>query len=342
MIDAGDLTVDVVRGAGPWTQALNDLGRHDFFHTFDFHRASQGEGEGDPVALVARVAGKAAGFWPMLERAIEGSDATDLVSVYGYAGPLFAEDVDSGQVVTAMREAWARTGAVSLFSRMHPLFVDQLESDLRGKPSGEVVVINVSSDDTPPSGYRGSHRREINKLVEQGVTVDRRTDTEALALFVDIYHEQMNALGAGARYYFGEPFYKAMMATRDFHTDIFLASLDGEPAAAAMFVTTGDVMQYFLSGTRTAHRKLATNKLLIARAHERAIETGVTRIVLGGGVGGEKDALFKFKAGFSKSTAPFHLVREVLDTEAYARLCDERGIDAAATSFFPAYRVPTC
>ena len=97
-------------------------------------------------------------------------------------------------------------------------------------------------------------------------------------------------------------------------------------------------MQYYLSGTVSEYKKIAPSKSLIACAHELASDYGVKNIILGGGVGSSRDALFKFKEGFSKTTKPFFIIKKILNNEVYQQLCMMNKINPEATSFFPAYR----
>lgn len=62
---------------------------------------------------------------------------------------------------------------------------------------------------------------------------------------------------------------------------------------------------------------------------------------VGGGVGGAKDSLFSYKAGFSSGRHPFHTWRVVTHRAAYADLLAHRGLtpESVDTSgYFPSYR----
>lgn len=324
-----------------WRAALGEIGRHDFVHTFDFHEISAGNGEGDPVAFVVRDAsGKVLALWPALRRPIGGSTRHDLTSVYGYGGPVFGRRVDASRVIQAIFEEMRNSGAVSLFSRMHPLFVGEIEdTELRGERLSDVVVIPVISSDDPPQGYRGSHRREITKNIANGVSVADELSPESISNFKTIYDSTMRSIGARDYYIFDDTYYRHLMNARDFSIELLTAKINGVAISSALFVQTGDIVQYYLSGTLNDYRKLAPSKILIAEAHRRAVGRGIRHLVLGGGVGSAQDALFEFKAGFSDLHLPFHVTRKILDPEAYNSLCGQRGIDPAVSAFFPAYRV---
>ena len=335
------MQVELISNGEGWAEALDAMGGHDFAHTLDFHEIARDAGEGEPEAFVVRADdGRPSAFWPVLRRPILGTQSFDLTSVYGYAGPLVRLGSDAGEALDLVLAEMRRQGAVAVFSRMHPLFMDRLPEGRRGTALGDVVVIEVSEDRDVMKTYRGSHRREIVNAAKKGVTVRQEDGPAAAEAFHAIYHEAMTDLAADQYYFFDLDYLKAMALAGDFRTLLLFAELEGRKIAASMFVITGAVMQYYLSGSLSDFRRYAPAKAIIAEAHRIAAEIGVERIVLGGGLGAREDALFNFKRGFSSVTAPFHVTRTVLDADRYADLCRARGIDVEQERYFPAYRAP--
>lgn len=334
------MDVKVVSCKNQWKTVLNEIGRFDFVHTYDFHKASADNGEGEPLLFVASEAsGRVMGCWPTLKREIPCTNYVDLSSVYGYGGPLFAKDIEAGSVLDALWQGMAEFGAVSLFSRMHPLFVDSLEGEAdRGEQLGDVVVINVNPDEPHLPTYRGSHRREIVNAQKKGVMLEVDWDCTELKDFVGIYQDAMRDLNAREYYLFNMVYFQKIVAAQDFKVFIIFATFEGVKVAASMFIVTNDVMQYYLSGSDHAYRKFSASKAIIAKAHEVAGELGVRNIILGGGVGSERDSLFKFKAGFSNNFKPFYVVKKVLSAEVYQDLCQAKQVSPDTSGFFPPYR----
>lgn len=332
--------VDVVNEKGEWTKVLGEFPSHDFVHTYDFHRLSHLNGEGDPVMYVLRdVRGKPLLSWQALKRPIEGTDHVDLGSVYGYGGPLFSDSCDLSSRFSMLWRRMKDDGAVSLFSRMHPLFIDGINVEkLKGERLGDVVIIDVEDGEDVISRYRGSHRREIVNALKNGLKVTVDWDFKSIEAFYSIYRQSMLGLNASDYYMFSMDYFYRFVSCEDFKVFLIFADLNGEKISASMFVVTGEIMQYYLSGTVAAHRKIAASKAIIAKAHELASGLGVKKIVLGGGVGSEKDALFKFKSGFSKITKPFYITKKVLNDSMYKELCSARSVCARKSGFFPEYR----
>ena len=323
-----------------WHQVLVTLGEHDFVHTFDFHKASQENGEGCPVMFaLLDTHGQPTACWPTLKRDIPDTDFFDLTSVYGYGGPLFSKFTDR---LTALNQIWnkmSQSGAISLFSRMHPLFVEEIPDEaLRGQQLSEVVVIDVKQSNNLLASYRGSHRREIQNAQKLGVKIMADLECSNLLDFATLYRDSMQDLQASDYYYFSDDYFRSLKNSQEFKTFILFAELNGINIAASMFIITGKVMQYYLSGTVNSYRKISPSKVIISHAHELALQYGVEKIILGGGVGSAQDALFKFKAGFSDITKPFYVTKKILNQDAYNEICIQKKINPDQTAFFPAYR----
>ncbi|WP_145985954.1 GNAT family N-acetyltransferase [Sphingopyxis sp. EG6] len=333
------MLVDIIGGGHEWRSVLENIGHYDFAHSFDFHQISMARGEGEPLAFVVRDdKGAAVAIWPVLKRRIGDSDLFDFTSVYSYAGPLVAAGADGCAALAAIIEAMRHYGAVSLFSRMHPLFSSQLDPDFRGTVLGDIVVIDVGTDPDVTNGYRGSHRREIAKAHAKGVAVLVEAGPSAVGDFHAIYIQAMNKLDADNFYFFDLDYLKRLAESDDFRTFFLFATYEGRKIAASMFMVTGKIMQYYLSGSIFEFRQLAASKAIIAKAHALALKLGAEQIVLGGGVGSRQDALFAFKRGFSSLLFPFHVARHVLDEDRYTALCVAHGVSRESTQFFPAYR----
>jgi hypothetical protein len=334
------VTVEKVVDATRWREILGCLPAYDFGHTYDFHRISQINGEGEPVAfsVIDSVTGPR-GFWPLLRRPIVGTLDFDFTSVYGYAGPVFAANADPDETAALLISAIEKSGEVTLFSRMHPLCAGHLSKEHIGLKISDIVVIEVGDDEDVGRLYRGGHRREIVKSLDAGIQLEICEDKKIVDEFHDIYAEAMSALRADQFYYFDKTYITSMIESKDFDSIFITARLNGAPVSSSMFIVTGTTMQYYLSGTASGYRKLSPAKAIIAEAHKLAVKRGLQYLVLGGGVGAARDPLFEFKAGFSKLTMPFHVTKRTLNARRYAELRGSAGAPAD-TDFFPAYRAP--
>ena len=123
---------------------------------------------------------------------------------------------------------------------------------------------------------------------------------------------------------------------------LFVAESEGVVCSAAIFVHTGDIIQYHLSGSDPQYGRLAPSKLVLDQARLWGNTTGAEFLHLGGGVGSRADGLLLFKAGFSPLRHQFSTWKWIVQHGVYARLVDARrkwlGARAAqleTSSFFP-------
>lgn len=323
-----------------WKNVLTQMQSFDFVHTWDFHQLSSQNGEGSPAIFVLFDENeRALGCWPVLERPIGGTEYFDLNCVYGYGGPLFIKGIDIEIAINEFWQAMRAEGFVSLFSRMHPLYIEDIPiGHLRGEKLGDVVVVNVKSSAGDVQRYRASHRREIAKAENLGLKIHFDFGCESIKNFYEIYTKKMLDLGASNYYFFDLKYFEKLKEVNDFKVIIIYAKLDQEIIASSLFLITNNVMQYYLSGALNDFKKYFPSKLIIHYAHKLASSMGVEKLVLGGGLGSAADDLFKFKSGFSDDTLPFYVIRKVLNEDIYSELCQDKGFDPAKISFFPAYR----
>jgi lipid II:glycine glycyltransferase (peptidoglycan interpeptide bridge formation enzyme) len=121
--------------------------------------------------------------------------------------------------------------------------------------------------------------------------------------------------------------------------------LDHQIACAGIFTECCGILQYHLSGTKTEFLKQAPNKLMLDYVRFWAKERNNQVFHLGGGLGGAKDSLYHFKAGFSKERYPFLTMRLIMEQNKYFDLVKLRAQDLKIdpevllqSKFFPAYR----
>jgi lipid II:glycine glycyltransferase (peptidoglycan interpeptide bridge formation enzyme) len=97
-----------------------------------------------------------------------------------------------------------------------------------------------------------------------------------------------------------------------------------------------------LSGTSIEGRKYQPSKIILDYMIKWGIENKYSVLHLGGGVGGNADALYKFKKGFSSTDMKFSTIRMVVNEDIYQELSLRSGFSIDEISnlsdFFPIYR----
>jgi hypothetical protein len=339
-----------------WTELLERT-PHDIYHLPRYTALAAKHEGGAPAAFYGET-GRTAFLLPLLIRELPTDLVTaecrfDLISPYGYPGLLASDqnDADGAESFLAAFRARARERRmVTAFIRLHPFLCPPIEALRR---SGDCVrhpdVVYIDLRRSPEDRWkelRGNHRSGINRLKRAGF-VPVIDDWRYYDDFIAIYRETMSRVAAAEFYFFTDAYFEDLRAALDDQLHLFVIhSPTGEVAAAGLFTATRDIVQYHLGGTAGAYLRDAPSKLLFLAVSDWASESGHGILNLGGGVGGEGNSLFHFKAGFSRARAEYHTFRMVLDPEIYGHLVGQwrdRCVDPSASppDFFPLYRYCT-
>lgn len=331
------------RDRANWNRILSDFKEYDFGHTYDFHRISEYNGEGEAVIFAVRnSAGKYIACWPTLLREIEGTEFYDLGSVYGYSGPLINDPAQAEESISAIYRRMKEQGVISLFARLHPMFSSQdKKSAVNGVQIGNVVVIDVEKQKEAVKNYRSNHRRDIKKSIRAGVHTVVDPTCRNLDEFIRIYTSTMHDLEARDYYFFNRDYFIRLAAATEFQTSLVFSRFNEVNIGAILLIKTNNIMHYYLGGVDRNYFEYSPLKLMLATGHEFAISTGVSKFVLGGGPGGMDDSLIRFKKGFSDLVLPFCISKRIIDPVAYKEVCEKLNVDPEGDEFFPAYRALT-
>jgi hypothetical protein len=306
--------------------------------------------------------------WPYLLRPVAavaelaGSTATDVTSVYGYPGPLAwgcePGDAFLDQAWRSIVGLWREQGAVSAFTRFHPLLGNaaladgfQSPADPSGGsvgvvPVGPTVSVDLTAGlDGIREGYGRDLRREIAVAQRAGLATEHDEAWRELATFTRLYRETMIRNRASEYYFFGEDDFRRLRAALGDRLHLLVTRAAGAVSAAGLFTEYRGIVEWYLVGTSDAYRKVSPSKVLIDDAIVWARQRGDTVLHFGGGRGGREDSLLWFKSRFSRRRHDFHIGRWILDPAAYSELLTARRADVAGQGqldpgFFPGYRAP--
>jgi hypothetical protein len=310
---------------------------HDFHHTAAYHRFSEEWGEGEGwLAVWGSVERYLA--WPYLLRPIEQAPGLrDVTSVYGYAGPLLYGSPNGYFLALAQRELaalWRAQGAVSVFTRFHPLLENH-----RWAPSdtvraeGETVSLDLADPDAW-RGYQGSLRNRINRARRLGLVTSPDREWVHLEDFARFYHAAMVRNRAAPQYFFSLDYFRGLRQALGGNLFLMVTRQGDTIAAAAIVSEYGGIVQNHFSMNNPECLALAPTKTLLDDVRRWAAARGNRVLHLGGGRGSAPDSLFAFKAAFSDRRHRFYTGRWVLDRRAYEELAAGR----AEGAWFPVYR----
>jgi serine/alanine adding enzyme len=326
------------------------LGPPDVYFTRGYGRAASIADSGEWV-LVEGFDGQ----WqvPLIVRTL--ADGTkDAISPYGYSGIYASPSLSAAQV----KAAWPATisalrdlGVISVLLRHSPLVpqggdLPGLVWIVRGHPT---IVLEPVDADLAWSAMEGNCRTTTRKALKHGYTGAVRAavgaDLEAGGDFRRLYEQTMRRLEADPLYFFGDDYYSELL--HGLGPNLYIAQVqnqEGVVVSAALLIGHQQLLHYHLSGSAVDDARMGSNNLMIWTATQFAIDQGMSRFHLGGGVGPD-DGLFKFKASFGGRRLSFAVSGLIVDEQGYqthverrAKECDSTAQDLLSTNYFPAYR----
>lgn len=331
-----------------WRRHVPVSSETDVYFSAGYHVAFREHEEGEPRLFVYEEEGHRARF-PFFVRPVPRSDYRDVSSVYGYGGFLLPRERrdDEGyarRFLAALDEHYRRERVVAEFVRFHPLLETHRFAPVKPGYVQPTVAVDTTADaETIWSGYSGSNRRAIRKAIEAGLDVEIRDDAADLPVFVELYTDTMERVGAAPYYFFTESFFRTHFERLPGHVHLATVRSAGRVVAGALLLSWNGYLHYHLGGSAADALEFRPNNLLFHRVIEWARDRGLAAFHLGGGVEGE-DSLYRFKRGFARDgSRPFFVGRRVVDPEAYGELVERwraRLPEGAAVDedYFPLYR----
>lgn len=333
-----------------WKSLVTQCDQYDFYHTWDYHKLSKDNNEGEPELITLKHDNTIIAL-PLLKRIIVDTSGIpkgfDYTSGYGYVGPIFKGKITQEIIIIFKKlftEYCKNNNIISAFSRLHPT----IEQGFLLREIGEVeknsVTIQVDLTQTleeQKKHYRKSNKSEINKLRKTSKVIWSEHSEEDINEFIDIYEETMKRVNANERYFFNKNYYNNLFRSTDYKTQLVFVEIDGIRIAGALFVFCKNIIQYHLAGTRTNYMKITPMKLLLDEIRLYGTEKGYKTLHLGGGSSSsEQDPLYRFKRGFSKIECDFNTFKFIVDKEEYTKLSLDlvREEDKMKSNFFPLYR----
>ncbi len=319
---------------GSWDDRLEALGITDLYYSRGFVAASALLVDAAPVLLHLPAPGGDVVF-PCLLR----SDPCDVVTPYGYGGPLGAGPSPPLDAFAAAYEAWcAHRGVITSFFVYHPLFANQP----RVAPPGFHTVALAGTVAWPlpqpdlMASMHAHHRRMVRRAQARGLVTRVATPATDLRAFIGLYESTMRRAGASPFYLFPQAYWDALL--RDVPLVLVeVVDPDGKVVAAVLGAGRPPWLHYHLGGAGEAGRGAGASHLALYALACSGRERGFETLHLGGGVGGRSDSLLQFKQRFAPGELrPSVTARALHDPATYARLTGSDRTDF--DGFFPAYR----
>lgn len=252
----------------------------------------------------------------LLKGTVPGTDYSDVMSPYGYGGPV-TNAVDDSDFLEAAHEAYiefaADAGILAEFTRLHPC-VDH--------PFFGEIHYNRRTVYLPKEGsnYTAKCENMIRKAEKEGLEVIMSIP-ENIPHFAVSYRECMDRLRADKFYFFDDEYFEALAKLPN--TLLMVVELDREWLSAAIFLRGESFWEYHLSCTNERGRKMAATNLLIDYTYALAMKQDKGLYLGGGKTALDNDPLLKFKSSFGGSLKQFLVGSQVFKPETYFALLEE-------------------
>lgn len=279
---------------------------------------------------------------------IEGVTYYDLVTPYGYGGPVIVShneakrDLLISEFISEFRKYCMKNNIVSEFVRFHPV----IENAYDFKEYYDVSYIrntvgtNLNDYDDPfQSEFSKSCRKRIRKALKDGVSFKITEKPNDIGKFKEIYYSTMDRNNATNYYYFDEDYFN--LCLKYFKDNLLLVEAIYEEKTIAMgfYFVYKDFIHIHLSGTLTEYLYLSPAYILRYAVTQWGKENGYKLIHHGGGrTNDPEDTLYQFKKRFGVNTDfKFYIGKKIWNVNIYNELCRVKNIDIN-TEYFPAYR----
>lgn len=280
---------------------------------------------------------------------LDGEQYFDIVTPYGYGGPVICEATDKEKLLKEYGAAFSaycrENNIICEFVRYHPIYrnYEDFASVYQTEYSRHTVGTNLKDYDDPvQSEFSKTARREVRKAESVGVTCIINPHPDNLDIFRKFYEETMDRNNAGAMYYFPDEYYRKLTTVLKEHVLEIQAVLDGEIVASEIYFITGNLMHAHLLGVNQKLLEIGGGVYIEATAAKWGKENGYQYIHHGGGrSAAEDDPLYKYKKKFGKNTEfDFYMGRKIWNQTAYDRMVALRKAEREITNpgYFPEYR----
>lgn len=278
----------------------------------------------------------------------EGSPYFDLVTPYGYGGPLMTGVVEGNKKKLAelFQDAFQayclENRIVSESVRFHPVFENAQDFNTcyeiihRRNTTGTNLE---AFEDPVQNEFSKSSRRNIRKALKSGVSFSITVNPPDLKDFKSIYYATMDRNKAADIYYFDDDYFADCL--HRFGKNILLTEVVHEEKIIGMGLSFfyNDSIHTHLSGTLKEYHHLSPAYILQYALAVWGKDNGMSLIHDGGGrTRDPEDSLFLFKKQFGKNTEfAYYFGFKIWNKPIYDALCEKAQIDVE-TEAFPAYR----
>lgn len=276
---------------------------------------------------------------------LENKDYFDIVTPYGYGGPVIQEAIDEEKLLSeyfkAFSEYCQKNDIITEFIRFDLFENTQVRESFYGDTSlvGNCIVKNLKLP--IEEDVRKKIFKDARIAKEKGVKIIMDQTGEHIDDFLKVYYSTMNRNGAKDYYYFDKSFFEQIHETMKDQFLYAFAIVDDKVIAACLILIGEERAFAFLAGTIKEFYSYHPEVLIQLTVMQWLKDRGVEKYILGGGHNGD-DGIYMHKKGYARhGNYPFYIGKKIHNPLIYEKLVQLRktiGNMNTKTSFFPAYR----
>ncbi|MFD1861984.1 GNAT family N-acetyltransferase [Planococcus chinensis] len=279
---------------------------------------------------------------------LQGGPFYDLVTPYGYGGPLilYVEAGRKSELVAEFEQAFQsyckENKVVSEFVRFHPLVENAQDFTACYEVTfyRHTIITNLAAHEDPiQQEYSSSCRRDIRHALKAGMEYRIIEKPESLALFKTLYYSTMQRNEASRYYYFDDAYFSKCLEL--FKENLVLVEVwyEGQVIGMSLNFTSGKILHAHLTGTLKEFHHLFPALILQYGLAVWGKANGFELVHHGGGrTNLPDDTLYLFKKKFGRQAeGEFFVGKKIWNADVYGALCEATG-KRGDQAFFPAYR----
>lgn len=350
-VELAIIRLDQAEGINAYNHLIKTKWNNNPYYLYDYLSHHKSENN-NLIAFNFKLNGVSTVVMPMILREIEISKDPlyDIISPYGYNGPLYAEGTNEPIIKKFWEHVdqwYAKNNVVSEFVRFHLNGNHQHYTGKTVPTLNNVFGLLANNFEEQWDSFVSKVRNNYRKAEKEDLTIKfhERTSIEPhhITTFYDIYVSTMKRNGASKMLYFSLEHFKNMILNNKDNFTIVLVYKDDIAISTELIIHLNDCLYAYLGGTLSDYFTCRPNDFLRVEVIRWGIEKGKSHYILGGGIT-NGDGLYKFKKSlFPDSTdRVFYTGRKIIDQSKYDELCESvlRGNSKnESESFFPLYRM---
>ena len=281
-------------------------------------------------------------FYPFIKRSILKTKYYDIITPYGYGGPI--TKIDKKDFCLEALKSFANyikeNNIICELIKFHPLLknhkiYEKINFHKIYKVCNTVTInCQYDIDQMWSQIYKKSNKEKIKKIKKMKPKIIFNNDKKSINKFKEIYDSNLDNIGAKKKYYFDINYYNSIL--KNLNNNFFIANLqiDNEILASQLVIYDKFYGHTHLQGTNSKGKKLGVTNLLKHEVILKAKELKLKYLHFGGGrTNDQNDSLLKFKKSFSNIETEFFIGEKIYNNTLYQELTV-----ATDTNMFYSYR----